>query len=328
MSASEWRASDAEFAITSAARPAGFRLFGLALVARDAVGIEARILLHRVQADIIDVERRIGKHIVERFYAGKWILEVGVRLFDFTGDAIHKAVHLRQPHGLHRLLHAAHIDALRAGVCRAMCMDVTIDLDEHAAGAASRIEYAPFVRLDDLDHQLDHGRRREELTALLAFSARKFAEEILVNLAEHIAGGVQWDVGEDAQQVYQNVRAVALKTIVFVLRQNAAQFILVLLNGLHRSLDRRDDVGLIGQVEQLFVTRFIRQVEAAAGDGNLSFRALVALALHAVIFVVDLGLVPAIGVVGKLQEDQAEHRRGVFAGFQVGVCAQVIGGAP
>ena len=42
----------------------------------------------------------------------------------------------------------------------------------------------------------------------------------------------------------------------------------------------------------------------------------------------DLCFVPTVIVVGELEEDQAEHRRGVFAGLEIGVGAQVVGGTP
>jgi len=33
-------------------------------------------------------------------------------------------------------------------------------------------------------------------------------------------------------------------------------------------------------------------------------------------------------IVGKLKEDQPKHRRSVFAGLQLGVCAQLVGSTP
>jgi len=42
-----------------------FGFFRLGLVARDAVGVEARVFLHPEERDFIDVERRIGEHVVE-----------------------------------------------------------------------------------------------------------------------------------------------------------------------------------------------------------------------------------------------------------------------
>src|SRR5437879_7976147 len=42
----------------------------------------------------------------------------------------------------------------------------------------------------------------------------------------------------------------------------------------------------------------------------------------------DVGFMPAIIVVGELEEDQARYRDGVLAGFEVGVGAQIISGTP
>ena len=39
---------------------------GLGFVARDAVGVEAFVLLDAAQADVVHVERRIGEDVIER----------------------------------------------------------------------------------------------------------------------------------------------------------------------------------------------------------------------------------------------------------------------
>ena len=38
--------------------------------------------------------------------------------------------------------------------------------------------------------------------------------------------------------------------------------------------------------------------------------------------------VAAVVVVGELEEDQPQHRGGLFAGFQVGIGMQLVGGTP
>ena len=42
----------------------------------------------------------------------------------------------------------------------------------------------------------------------------------------------------------------------------------------------------------------------------------------------DFGFVPAVVVVGKLEEGQTQHRRGILAGFEVGVGAEIVSRAP
>ena len=77
-------------------------------------------------------------------------------------------------------------------------------LDEHAARAAGRIKDRSVEGLDDLHHEADNRARREKLSAALSFRECKFAEEIFIDLAEHIAGGVFGNVGEIFEQLFGN----------------------------------------------------------------------------------------------------------------------------
>lgn len=79
---------------------------------------------------------------------------------------------------------------------------------------------------------------------------------------------------------------------------------------------------------QLAVAGVVGQVDAALFDGNVRELLFTAIALALLVLGQDGGLELAVFVVGKFQEDKAQHRRGVFAGLQVRVGAQAVGGTP
>jgi hypothetical protein len=85
---------------------------------------------------------------------------------------------------------------------------------------------------------------------------------------------------------------------------------------------------LLGQVQQVVVARLRARGEAAAFDGDVVQAAFAARALELAVFGEDGVFVLAVLVVGELQEDQAQHRRAVLAGLEVGVGAQLVGGGP
>jgi hypothetical protein len=76
------------------------------------------------------------------------------------------------------------------------------------------------------------------------------------------------------------------------------------------------------------VAGVVGQVKAALFDGDVRQFLLAPAALELLVFGQDGRLVLAVFVVGKLQKDQAQHRRGVFAGLQIRVGAQAVGGTP
>mmetsp|Transcript_44311 Transcript_44311/g.78311 ORF Transcript_44311/g.78311 Transcript_44311/m.78311 type:complete len:886 (+) Transcript_44311:1866-4523(+) len=306
------------------------RRLGLGLVAGDAVGVEAAVLLHGVQRHVVHVERRVGHHVVEGAEGVEGVFVVGVGLLDLAAQVVHGEVHLGELHRLQRLLGAAneHVEVSR--LVGLVLQDEVGRLHEHAAGAAGGVEHLAAVGLDDFGHQLDDGARREELAAALALAEREVGQEILVDLAEHVAGGVHRDVGEQLEQVLGDVLVLgaAGEAVVLLLRQHAQQLGLGVLDAGHRRAYGLGDVFLLGQVEQVVVARLGLQVEAAFLDGDVLLAALSAGALELLVFLLDGRLVLAVLVVGKLQEDQAQHRGAVLAGFEVGVGAQLVGGGP
>ena len=112
------------------------------------------------------------------------VVVVGVRLADVAFEAVDGQVHPAQLRGLRGLL--LPVDRELFGRVLLVLVDEARALDEHAAGAAGRIEDAPVERLDDLDDQADDGAGREELAALLPLGERELAEEVLVDAAERV----------------------------------------------------------------------------------------------------------------------------------------------
>ena len=121
---------------------------------------------------------------------------------------------------------------------------------------------------------------------------------------------------------------VAGEAEVFVLRQDAFEFGLVFLDGLHRLLERLGDVFFLREIQQVVVARVVGQIEPALLNGDVRELLLAPRAFELLVFRDDVGFMPAVIVVGEFEEDQTEHRRGILAGFEVGVGAEVVGGAP
>jgi len=106
------------------------------------------------------------------------------------------------------------------------------------------------------------------------------------------------------------------------------QFGFAQLDAGHRRADGLGDVFLLRQVQQVVVPGKRAQREAALFDGDVLQRALTARALELAVLGQDGVFVLPVFVVGELQTDQAQHGRAVFAGLQVAVGAQLVGGCP
>ena len=68
----------------------------------------------------------------------------------------------------------------------AVRFDEFLGLHEHAAGAAAGVIDLAVVRGEDGDQCLDDGGRGVELAALLALGAGELAEEVFIDLPEHV----------------------------------------------------------------------------------------------------------------------------------------------
>ena len=113
---------------------------------------------------------------------------------------------------------------------------------EPQAGSKMR----PWIRLDDLDDQLDERGRREELAALLALGHRELAEEVFVDPAEGVAFDVWRNPGEGSEQ---RDEGVVVEPLVG-LRQDVPELLVLGLDGAHRVVDRLADVLALGKFQE------------------------------------------------------------------------------
>ena len=246
------------------------------------------------------------------------IFIVGIALADVAGQAVDGQVHLAQPDRFGHLLLAVDGE-LGAGVLLVL-RDETGALDEHAAGAAGRVEDAALEGFDDADDELDDGGGGEELAALLALAHGEVAEEVFVDLAE----GVSLDVyGDGVHRLEQFLEQGVLEAVVG-LGEHVFEVGVLRLDGPHGLVDGRADVGPLGERDQrreagrfgkvkdtagLIVRRADFPPSAASGSGQVLGRLLKL-------------------VVGVAQKHEPQHRDGVFGGFQLGISPQLVGRGP
>ena len=192
------------------------------------------------------------------------------------------------------------------------------------------------MRLDDFHHQAHHRTWREEFAAALALAHRKVAQKVFVNLTEDIARGIQRDVIEVPQQFLGDqplffialTFVAAVETVVLLLRQHTLKLRLAQFDAGHCGTDGLGDVFFLGQVQQVVVARGRAECEAAFLDGDILQAALAACAFELAVLGQDGLFVLAVFVVGKLEKDQAQNRRAVFAGLEIGIGAQLVRSGP
>ena len=155
--------------------------------ARQAEG-QARVALDALGVDQVHVEGRIGHHEVALADQGVLVLVVGDGLGDLAFQPVDGEVHLGDADGVAVLLLAVEDDLLRR--VPALVLDEVAGLDEHAARAAGRVEDNAVVGLDDVDDGLHERGRREELAVVVRLLDGELGEEVLVDAAEDVAGGL------------------------------------------------------------------------------------------------------------------------------------------
>ena len=212
----------------------------------------------------------------------------------------------------------------RWAVSCAKPLDEVAGLDEHAARAAGGIEDDAVVGFDDVDDGLDERGRGEELAVVLRALHGELHEEVFVDAPEDIAaGGAEHFAVEDAEDLFEEV---ALELVV-VLGKLALQRLEVALDGVHRLDEGGAEVGPFGQLEQLVVAGlFWKHQRPAFQEVLLDQRPLRHLAGGLVVG--DLPAGGVIAVCGVAQEDDAEDRHAVFAGGQLGIGPELVGGSP
>ena len=205
--------------------------------ARQAEG-QARVALDALGVHQVHVEGRIGHHEVALAGEGVLVLVVGDGLGDLPLQPVHREVHLGDADGVAVLLLAVEDDLLRR--VAALVLDEVAGLHEHAARAAGRVEHRAVVGLDDVDDGLHDRGRREELAVVVRLLDRELGEEVLVDAAEDIAGGLLDLLAvEEAHQVFEHL---GLEDAV-VLGQHAQQRLELGLDGGHRLGDELGQVG-------------------------------------------------------------------------------------
>ena len=113
---------------------------------------------------------------------------------------------------------------------------------------------------------------------------------------------------------------------MLLLGQAAFEFGFVELDRLHRLFDRPGDILLFGEIQQIAIASVLGKVETAFCNCNLMKWLLAAGALEFLILGLNRILMAAVVDVGEFEKDQAQHRRAIFRGLEVGVGAQVVGG--
>lgn len=142
--------------------------------------------------------------------------EVGVKSVD--GE-----VHLGHPPG-------AFVEFLTVdgdgGAVFVVGVEKLLGLDEHATGSTAGIIDPSTGRLEDFDKHADDAGRGVELATAFSFRTGEFFQEVLVNLAEKIAGSTRSLSGElgGVEQVNQLTKAALIDVVaVEDTRQRACQ---------------------------------------------------------------------------------------------------------
>jgi hypothetical protein len=225
--------------------------------------------------------------------------------------------------------HVAELAAVR--------LDELLGLHEHAAGAAAGVIDLAVVGGEDGDQGLDDRGRRVELAALLALGAGELAEEVFIDLPEHVAGlagvGTEADGGHQINQFAE--LAVGQLGARIALVEDALEPGVLDFDEGERIVDALADVRLLGGGAQRF---------PACGLGHPEHIDLAVVVAIFEFFRDQLGRVEVVivGRVGKaprqfgtprgegvrdvLDEDQPEDQVLVFGGVHVG--AQLVGGRP
>jgi hypothetical protein len=126
-------------------------------------------------------------------------------------------------------------------------------LDEHAAGAAGRVEHGAAVGIEHVGDERDQRHGREELAAVVRLLVGELPEEVLVDAAEDVPGDLLQLVRVQlAQQVAEHL---VVQRLVLAPGQDAAEAGVVRFDGLHGGDDRGHAVLAVGQRDQVIELR-------------------------------------------------------------------------
>src|SRR3989442_3524337 len=200
----------------------------------------------RSPAPVAHVEGRVRQDEV-RSEIGVQVLVKGVSVVraEVRFDPADRQVHLGEPPGRRVRLLAEDRDVADPAAVLAYEL---LALHEHPARAAAGVVHAPLVGFNHLDEQPDNAPGRVELAALLALRAGELAKEVLVDAPEDVLGPavlVSQPNGRD--QVDQLTESLFVECRAgVVLRENAFERRVLLLDGDHGVVDDLADGGLLG----------------------------------------------------------------------------------
>ena len=202
----------------------------------------------------------------------------------------------------------------------ALGLDEVARLHEHAARAGGGVEDDTVIRLDNVDDGLHDRRRCEELAVVVRALLGKLGEKILVDTAEHVAGGRAQRFGiECPHHLFQGIVLEAL----VILRQLSLERWEVIFHGFHGGSYRGAKVAILGLLKQLVVARCFRKLEGAArGEVCLDKWAIRHLTCGLVSF--NLRQRRVVAVRRMPQEDQAQYGHEVLVRREVRISPQVI----
>ena len=218
--------------------------FGLAADARQIKRqASGRFALGRV--DVVDVERRIGHHVVALATKCMLVLVERVALRDLRLQPVDRHVHPGQPdRGVGLLL---SVERNRFVSVSAFPLDKVARLHEHAAAAAGRVEHRAVRWFDHIDDRLNKRHGREELTAFLSPRHGELVQEVFVDAAEDVARGLLQSLAvKDAKQLPQQC---GLEPLV-LLRQRTFEAFVFGLDRLHGIGQSLPDVFALRQTNQ------------------------------------------------------------------------------
>ena len=198
-------------------------------------------------------------------------------------------------------------------------------LHEHAAGTAGRIEDDPVIRVDHMGNQGDNGNGSEELAAVMGLLIGELGQEIFIDAAEDIAGNLlQLLRVEGPKQLAEDI---VVQLLVFGLGQDAAQVLVILLDGLHRLDQRLGSVGTVRQRHQRIKLCFGPQKDGAL-FGKVLLGQRPGFSTPAGQGRFDLRFNQKIPAVGMTQKHQPHDRQEVFITGIVGIGPQSIRSVP
>ena len=208
---------------------------------------QARVGADLAGVDLVHVERRVRHHVVGPAEQLVRVVVVGDGLPDVAFEPVGGEVHPGQADGRVVLLDAAEGEPLRRA--SALLLHGARALHEHAAGAARRVEHGAAVGVEHVGDERDQRHRREELAVVVRLLVGEPREEVLVDAAEDVAGNpLELVRVQLAQQLAEHL---VVERLVLALGQDAAQAVVVGLDGLHGHDDGGRAVGAVGQGDEV-----------------------------------------------------------------------------